>query len=278
MASKNETELKFDADPVSPLPLIDGAAVLDERDIELSAVYWDTSDRRLLQWGASLRRRTASDGSEDGWTLKVGGPTRSVVDGVSRQEISASGPPDEPPTHLVDTARGLTLGHDLEPQATITTHRQVRRLATSDGEAPQVELADDEVRSSRSGDEGPSFRQVEVELLDDSATSLLRAVGAQLRAAGFTPSAHTSKVEQVLGGPIEHPFTTVPLDRRSTVGELVATVGGPRRMPVGRRGSAGAHRRRNRGRPRGPEGDPGPPFVPQGAPTVARSRPPPGDP
>ena len=225
-----ETELKFDCDPEATLPPLDFPAT-DEHEVVLRAVYWETGDKRLMRWGASLRHRTASDHSEDGWTLKLGVPSVDVVDGVTRDEVTADGASNEPPAHLVDAVRAFTLGQALQPQATITTRRHVRRLGT-DIERPTVEVADDLVRSSLLGTDGPTFRQVEVELLDPDGIETLRAVGKRLSAQGLSPSSHGSKVEQVLGGPLDGPFDVARLTKRSTVADLVPLVigGGAKRL------------------------------------------------
>ena len=230
VTTTRETELKFDCDPEATLPPLDLPAT-DEHEVVLRAVYWETGDKRLMRWGASLRHRTASDHSEDGWTLKLGVPSVDVVDGVTRDEVTADGASNEPPAHLVDAVRALTLGQALQPQATITTRRHIRRLGT-DMESPVVEVADDLVRSSLLGTDGPTFRQVEVELLDPDGIETLRAVGKRLSAQGLSPSSHGSKVEQVLGGPLDGPFDVARLTKRSTVADLVPLVigGGAKRL------------------------------------------------
>ena len=65
-----ERELKFEVDEAFSVPDLDGWVRGARSEVVLTADYWDTADLRLLRWGHSLRYRRASDGSEDGWTLK----------------------------------------------------------------------------------------------------------------------------------------------------------------------------------------------------------------
>ena len=75
MAATNqvlEREMKFDVPEGFEMPPLE--AVANESTLKLLATYWDTLDHRLLRWGHTLRYRRASDGSEDGWTLKLSAP------------------------------------------------------------------------------------------------------------------------------------------------------------------------------------------------------------
>ncbi|HEY6651922.1 MAG TPA: hypothetical protein VI364_06455, partial [Actinomycetota bacterium] len=67
-----EREAKFEVAEDFDLPFSDPLG--GRSSVKLSAYYWDTTDRRLLRWGQTLRHRHASDGSEDGWTLTIGTP------------------------------------------------------------------------------------------------------------------------------------------------------------------------------------------------------------
>jgi CHAD domain-containing protein len=214
-----EHELKFDVDPSFVLPAIDNVVTISERAVRLEAVYWDTPDRRLLARGITLRFRHASDESECGWTLKVAAAS-TQRDVVARHEINAAGAADAPPVELKNMLCVLVAPASLAPVATIVTERYLRRLGL-DFATEGVECADDLVRSTVDGEPGPTFRQIEVELLDPGQRDLLRTVGKALRRSGLSPSAAGSKLAAVLGTAPPRP-EPVSLARRPTVGAWVA--------------------------------------------------------
>ncbi len=146
----------------------------------------------------TLRHRRADDGSEDGWTLKLPEPSSSA--GTVRREIGAPGSADQPPIRLRDLVTSMTLGDELAPVAVIRTDRRLSRL-DADGGGPLVEIADDRVESTVDGLCGPSFRQIEVELVDPGATKRWKRVIGDLRDAGLGPSTEGSKLQRVLGAP-----------------------------------------------------------------------------
>ena len=80
--SVNETEAKYEADPDTVLPplgdLPQVARTAGPPRQVLDAVYYDTTDLRLLRAGITLRRRTG--GEDAGWHLKLPvGDRKSVV-------------------------------------------------------------------------------------------------------------------------------------------------------------------------------------------------------
>src|SRR5947208_8829869 len=118
----NEREAKFEVPDDFDLPSL-GRAV-ERSSVKLQARYWDTADHRLLRWGHTLRYRLASDGSEDGWTLKLGTPGALAAGSVlDRQESDEPGPPDEPPARLAALILGTVRGAPLRPVATIEAER-----------------------------------------------------------------------------------------------------------------------------------------------------------
>lgn len=221
--------MKFDADPDDELPSFADLGGSDWRSITLTATYWDTPDRRILSLGCSLRHRVASDGSETGWTLKVPA-AGGGGDVVSRHEVNRTGESDEPPAELLALLRTALLGGSPQPVATIITHRSSLRLAGSDG-AASVEISDDRVDSEADGRPGPSFREVEVEVVGDGSRALLGEVRARLEAAGLELGTDRSKVRRVLGPRPSLLESPKRLPGDATVREfLAATIGASTRQ------------------------------------------------
>ena len=217
-----ETEWKFDVDDHAALPTPPGIGVLGDRDLRLEAVYWDTTDLALLSWGATLRHRSASDGSELGWTLKL--PGTGARGAVTRAEIRVDGGPDAPPPELLGLTSALTMRATLRPVATVITERRAIRLGAEVG-AATVELVDDRVESTVGSQPGPTFRQVEVEIVDPSDEATVTSVLQALRVGGFDPSIERSKLARVLQAPRRVPYP-VPkrLPKEATTGDFLAAL------------------------------------------------------
>jgi inorganic triphosphatase YgiF len=194
-----ETERKYEAEPGFVLPGLAGlagvAAVSPPCVHDLSAVYFDTADLRLLTARITLRRRTG--GTDSGWHLKL----PAGVD--TRREIHAPlGSAQAVPAGLADRVSGQTGGRQLQPIARLETTRTVRHLTSPDGTV-LAEVADDLVTGSLP-EPGPAawrvaarWREIEVELASGSA-GLLDAVAAALLQAGARPSAASSKLARLL--------------------------------------------------------------------------------
>src|SRR5256885_1541844 len=88
---RSEREAKFEVQDDFEMPFL--GTPIERSSVKLSARYWDSADHRLLRWGQTLRYRHASDGSEDGWTLKVGPPPGAPASGavLDRQELDDPG-------------------------------------------------------------------------------------------------------------------------------------------------------------------------------------------
>jgi CHAD domain-containing protein len=84
-----------------------------------------------------------------------------------------------------------------------------------------VEVADDLVRSWVGGNEGPSFREIEVELIEGDEDLLVDVVQI-LRKAGVGEPDPASKLERVLGGLPKCELEPVKLTRGASVAELVS--------------------------------------------------------
>jgi CHAD domain-containing protein len=228
-ARVQERELKLDVPEGFAIPQFDAWEPVSDDEVVLSATYWDTTDLRLLAWGHTLRRRTASDGSEDGWTLKLAHPPTGQV--AVRDEIDAPPDTDHPPSALVDAVRGIIRHEPLRPVATIETRRRRRRFRDPATQTV-VEVADDRVTSTVDEQPGPSFRQLEVELLAGDDGGIERACRV-LRTSGATAADPTPKLARVLADRLPAPpLPDVALGPDATIGDLVraAFAGAARRL------------------------------------------------
>jgi CHAD domain-containing protein len=225
-----EHEWKADVPGDFVVPDLAGWETLQDDSVVLTATYWDTADLRLLSAGHTLRRRTASDGSEDGWTLKLARADHGG-DGTARDEIDDPSDADHPPRRLLDLVQAVLRRESVRPVAGIRTRRHRCRLRAPDSQGV-VELADDRVTTTVDGRRGPAFRQLEAELAEGDHAALAAAVRL-LRAAGAESSEQAPKLQRALKGRAPAPALTVPeLDRRATVEDLVraALAGGARRL------------------------------------------------
>ena len=215
---KPEREVHFYVPAHLEPPELQGFTVLETNRVTLTAVYWDTCHRGLLGWGHTVRHRTASDGSESGWTVKLGQDDANGA--VVRDEIAFDGDPRQPPEEVCSLVRAFIRHKPLQPIATIITDRRSQRLRRDD-EHGVVEVADDLVRSWVGGNEGPSFREIEVELIEGDEDLLVDVVRV-LRKAGVGEPDPASKLERVLGGRPRCELEPVKLKRRASVAELVS--------------------------------------------------------
>lgn len=218
---EHEREAKFDAPDDFEIPEVGDDWVVDESSIELVATYWDTRDRRLLQWGHTLRHRRASDGSEDGWTLKLGAPPGASDVVVDRDEIHVDGPAQLPPDELRQLVTGVVRTEPIVPVATIVTHRHrvlLRDPGAGDGSA--VEVSDDRVSSTVGDEPGAAFRQIEVEAKAPGSDRLVDMVAERLAKAGANGTTST-KLAMVLGEPLEPEIVLPPLGPQASIDAIV---------------------------------------------------------
>src|SRR5580693_7949370 len=201
-----ETELKYEADPGTALPRLDGLpGVHGLRGPELEqleAEYYDTDDLRLLRAGVTLRRRKG--GHDAGWHLKLpaGPDTRTEI----HAPLAASGPEDTVPNELLDVVLAIVRDRPVRPVARITTKRESRVLYSAEGTA-LAEFSNDHViawaaGSSESSDSDPEqqeWREWELELIEQSeakngapnetaGTELLSRLSNRLLDAGAVPA------------------------------------------------------------------------------------------
>jgi CYTH domain len=116
-----EIERKYDLRDGVELPGWDGLAGVDAivgPQEQLEAVYYDTTDLRLLRAGVTLRLRRGGD--DAGWHLKLPVDGPAAADG--RDEVRVGASPDGranplPPAELVALTRVFTRGAPLGPTA-----------------------------------------------------------------------------------------------------------------------------------------------------------------
>ncbi|WP_406830619.1 CYTH and CHAD domain-containing protein [Pedococcus sp. KACC 23699] len=198
---QDEVERKFVVDPevvLPPLTVVGGVTRLGPSTaVDLHAVYFDTPQLDLHRRGISLRRR--SGGEDEGWHLKLpsDGDRRTelrVPLGRSRSRV---------PARLLDPVRSVVRDRPLHAVASLDTHRVQQQLVGADG-VVLAWLCDDTVAGRRldGTDEGQTWREIEVELVEGTP-EVLDAVGAALVLAGATQPPATSKVRRVLGA-VDH--------------------------------------------------------------------------
>jgi inorganic triphosphatase YgiF len=167
------------------------AAVSQQGEQLLDAVYYDTADLRLIGAGITLRRRTG--GEDAGWHLKLpaGADTR---DEIRLPLAAASG---AVPEELAALVRAHTRGTALAPVVRIQTSRRVLRLLDGASQA-LAEIAADHVAAEPA--DGPvSWDEIEAELVT-GGPALLTAIDSRLRQAGALPAATATKLQRALAG------------------------------------------------------------------------------
>lgn len=202
------------------------SAQLQDAELVLEAVYFDTADLRLAAAGITLRRRRG--GSDAGWHLKV------PVEGDARDELSIPVDDEVPaippaaidlsasngtesaggeavPTELVDRVLVHSRGSELRPVALITTHR-ARWLLRDSSQTVLAEFVLDNVSAqARHPATASEWREIEVELVAGDG-QLLDRVDDWLAGAGIHRSAAPSKLARVLGDqlPVRRPVADAP--------------------------------------------------------------------
>ena len=197
-----EREVKLAASPAFRMPSLDelGDDILTlPRDPErLQTVYFDTEDFRLARWGISLRHREGQ-----GWTTKL--PPEDGGDLLIRAEFTFPG--DEamsPPDEALELIRAYVRTATLRPVVRLRTiRRMIRLLDLNDLHVGDV--VDDEVSVLSGRRIAARFRELEVEITDDTPEGLLEEVLGRLRAAGAGAPDPTPKYVRAVG-----PLATEP--------------------------------------------------------------------
>lgn len=217
--SSSEREVKLAAAPSFRMPSLDGLAngvTSSPREPErLSTTYLDTDDLRLARWGVSLRHRVG-----EGWTVKL--PPQGDGALLVRSELTFAGNGRRPPIEAVDLVQAFIRTAELRPRTSLKTIR--RRVELHDAEGHLLaDVVDDEVSVLEGRRIAARFRELEVEIGDDTPPGLLDAVVAVFRQAGAGAPDPTPKYIRALG-PLasQPPEVSLPeLASGATAGDVV---------------------------------------------------------
>lgn len=217
MEHSAERELKLTATESFRMPSIFGLVghtarlAPPERN---ESTYYDTADLRLARWGASLRHRPG-----EGWTVKLRAERDAPF--LERPEIVFEGDGDSPPAAAVELVRGFVRGEELRPRVQMTTIRRRTELHDADGRLV-AGVVDDAV-SVRNGEGPASFRELEVEIGDDTTPELLDALVDRLRQAGAGAPTKTAKYIRALApsSPLLPEIAVPDLDAEAPAGDVV---------------------------------------------------------
>jgi CHAD domain-containing protein len=214
-----EREVKLGAAPSFRLPALDrvaeGVDAEPKAALRMSATYLDTDDLRLTRWGVSFRHRTS-----DGWTVKL--PQTSDGTMLVREELVFQGDPRRPPTAAVDLVSAFIRTAALRPQVRLRTVRQETALRDGDGR-PVADVVDDDVAVLDGRRIAARFRELEVEIADETDLELLEVLVARLRESGAGPPDPTPKVVRALGPRASLPpeIDVATLADDATIGDVV---------------------------------------------------------
>lgn len=191
-----ERELKFELDLDRPVPRLDGVGPVARQDgpvkSTLEATYFDTAGLHLLREWITLRRRTG--GHDTGWHLKL-----PRADGHREEVTEPLGQGQAIPRTLRDRLGDVLGDREPGPVARIRTTRFSYPLLAADGR-PLATLTDDHVTAEVSSEAHglDSWREIELELAEDTDDELRETLGEALRHAGLRPSEWPSKLRRAL--------------------------------------------------------------------------------
>lgn len=196
MSESVERERKLGLDVSAAAPHVKPPyAAGPARVVTLAADYVDTVDRLLIGAGYSLRRRVG--GSDEGWHLKL--PRQGDARRELHAPLAAGADAGHVPRALRAEVADLLGRGVLLPVAQLVTVRSEVRVS-HDRRAVAV-VCDDHVVATTTGGQRDSWREVEIELLDDGTADDLDALEAMLRAGGAVDPGHGSKVARVASQP-----------------------------------------------------------------------------
>lgn len=215
-----EREVKLAASATFRMPplddLGDDVLVIPHDPARLETVYFDTADLRLARWGISLRHREGQ-----GWTVKLPSENDGVL--LSRGEFAFPGEdPSIPSSEAVDLIRAYVRTAPLRPVVRLRTIRRRTQLLDFDDRA-LGEVVDDEVSVLAGRRIAARFRELEVEITDETPEGLLDEVLRRLREAGAGAVDTTTKYVRAVGPlALEPPEVRIrDLPRDATVGAVL---------------------------------------------------------
>jgi CHAD domain-containing protein len=181
----------------------------------LSTTYLDTDDLRLARWGVSLRHRAG-----EGWTVKL--PAENDPSLLVRTELTFAGNGSQPPVDAVDLVRAFIRTGVLRPQTSLQTLRRHVELHDAEGRVI-ADVVDDDVSVLEGSRTAARFREIEVEISDDTPSRLLEAVVALVRQAGAGRPDPMPKYLRALGPrALQTPEIRIPrLGSKATRGDVL---------------------------------------------------------
>jgi CHAD domain-containing protein len=191
-----EREAKLAVSPGFDLPelggLDDGFLAEPRPARRLRTTYYDTADLRLARWDASLRYRPG-----EGWTVKLPEGQDGVL--LVRAEHVFAGDGRRPPAEALALVRPFVRTASVSPSVRMRTLRRPVELREPGG-SRLGELVDDEVQVLDGSRVLSRFRELEVELEEDTDVDLIEQVVDQLLDAGAQAADPTPKYLRALGG------------------------------------------------------------------------------
>ncbi|MEV0947746.1 CYTH and CHAD domain-containing protein [Rhodococcus sp. NPDC049939] len=202
-----EVERKYESGSDQQIPSLSGLPGVYREplidSIQLSALYYDTIDLRLLESGITLRRREGGD--DAGWHLKLPAGTDSRTELQLPPDAAESGV--EVPAAFTDLLIAITRGATVNPVALISTDRERHRLLDSSGTTLAEVVSDVVIAAVPDGTSGPDervWREIEVEK-GKCDQNLLDAIDSRLVESGMTRSGSPSKLRRALGDAVALP-------------------------------------------------------------------------
>lgn len=221
MTVSPEREVKLSASAAFRMPSLDGLSddvLTIPHDAErLQTVYFDTPDFRLARWGVSLRQREGQ-----GWTTKLpaedGGGNLLTRGELTFPGEEATTPPDE----AVDLIRAYVRTATLRPVVRLRTIRRMIQLLDLEDRL-LGEVVDDEVSVLSGRRIAARFRELEVEVTDDTPDGLLEEVLERLRAGGAGAPDPTPKYVRAVGPLATQPpeIEVAPMTPAATVSQVL---------------------------------------------------------
>ena len=168
---------------------------------QMTTVYLDTADLRLVRWGAVLRHRAG-----EGWTVRP-----PAIGGHRHPDVHLPGDASAPPKEALELLTAVVRTARLRPVARLRTVRRLLTLTTHDG-SPLAEIDDDEVTVLDGRRVAGRFREVDVDVVDGAPAELLEGILERLHAAGCGVVDPTPKLVHALGARALEPPEVVVAD------------------------------------------------------------------